>query len=211
MSMSLRIKICSFFLLFKLFLSAQSSLKLGAELSANFALPRSGAPGINVFMKWKKHEVYLGFNDCLNWLFPGASPIDALGFETGYKFHFLSAKKRSHFYGELNMQHYAFSFSTGGPFYPYNYENNFVGYPNTSGKNWYLNSSFQIGYETYFLSWLSLTISSGIGLQYDKYSERDYVAPYYPYQIKSELYYIIVPVKMGLRFTIGLNKRKGDF
>jgi hypothetical protein len=43
-----------FFLLFSCSLFAQSSLKIGAELSANFAVFEGGAPGINVFSKWKK-------------------------------------------------------------------------------------------------------------------------------------------------------------
>jgi hypothetical protein len=161
------------------------------------------------FQNGKKHEVYVGFNDWLNLLWPGASPLEALGFETGYKYHFLLGNRRSHFYNELNIQHYGYS-SGGGPPASYNNNDFFDNYPSTSKRSWILNSSIQFGYETFFLSWLSVNISTGIGLQYNKYSERDYVAPGYPYQVKSELYYVIVPFKVGLRFTIGLNKGKGD-
>ena len=197
------------FIFFSSFLTAQSSLKIGAELSANFAIPRGGVPALNLFLEWNRHEVYLGINDYLNMLFPGASPIDALGFESGYKYHFLSGKRRSHFYSEFNVQHYAWSWGAG-PNYSYNNNEYESGYPASFGRNWLLNSSLQIGYETCFLRWLSLTISSGIGLQYDKESIRDNFLPGYPYQVKSELYYVIVPFKVGLRFTIGLNKGKGD-
>ncbi len=196
-----------FFLLLTSLLSAQSSIKVGTELSTNLAVPRGGAPGINVFMKWKKHDVYLGFNDYLNWLYPGASSFDALGFETGYKYHFLGEKRRSHFYSEFNIQHYAYS-SGGGPSASYNYDNFFVGYPATFNRNWILNSSLQFGYEKFFLSWLSLNVSTGIGFQYDKFSERDYLAPNYSYHVSSELYYIVVPIKLGLRFTVGFKKNE---
>lgn len=188
------------FIIFILFSSALFSQEkkwhFGLEPTANIAIFGEQLPlprGFNGFVKYKKYEFYIGTD---------IYRIEKIyGLETGLKYHFISNKRLSHFFVDLNFQKNKWCEGSTLPV-RYDYEPKYL-YDDRAmfRMNTYLLSS-TLGYEVNFTKWLSTTIAIGPGVNYYTL-KTTWIANYlYCGGMDKNVWKGVILTKVALRITI---------
>jgi len=173
-------------------LGQNSQWRIGLEPTAH--LPFNGyilgiGKGLNAFVLYNRYELYIGADSYRgNKLF---------GFESGFKYHFLSQKRMSHSYIEINFHRSKWG---DGPSLPvkYNYKQRdlFDQTPSYLVKTNIFSTI--VGYEVSLAKWFSMTFAIGPGLNYySKKSSR--VNPYYT---NEKVWQPVLFTKVSLRISL---------
>jgi len=189
-----------FFVVFILFVNNLYSQKnewhYGLEPTANIVcngVQPVGLPiGVNGIVKYDSYEYYLGT------AIYGSS---IYGLETGFKYHFHSDKRLSHFFIDLNFQNTRYSTGAATPVsYSYTPKDTMDPTALYRVKTYILSSA--LGYEVNFTKWLSSTIAIGPGLDY--YTEKNtWVVKYqWPAQTDEKGWKGVLLIKVAIRLTI---------
>lgn len=178
-----------------------SFLKMGIEPTFNipFFAHLAGLPkGFNLFVNQNKHELYFGVD--LFQLSKRRSHI--IGLESGYKHHFFTDKRQSHFYLDFNIQ--ASKWGQGCVWnVNYNYINSENECHNIFRERGLLISPL-IGYEFWLRNFMSTYLSAGPGLNYH-HGER--INPNMIMTSKDHKEFSpVFLVKAGLRFSATVKK-----
>lgn len=118
-----------------------------------------GSAGCNLFLSTNQNEVTIGIDihDYNNYY---DSKTSILGYSIGYKFHFTSKKRLSHFYSETNLNFCRYR-SGPGPSFNYKFTPDPSEYGLIFNTHYSAYTSISIGYEVNCSKYISIINSIG--------------------------------------------------